>query len=123
MRVFDIDTIVEHYLIAEVWAAVIYLDENTPVEADTIDAPIHDDTVAAARADVLGFLDADVREICERHNIDDEQIGHDFSLTRNHHGAGFWDRGHGHDGQILTEKCRPYGETNWWFDGTHLRTE
>ena len=77
MRVFDIDTIVEHYLIAEVWAAVIYLDENTPVEADTIDAPIHDDTVAAARADVLGFLDADVREICERHNIADEQIGHE----------------------------------------------
>lgn len=22
----------------------------------------------------------------------DEQIGHDFWLTRNHHGAGFWDR-------------------------------
>lgn len=23
----------------------------------------------------------------------DEQAGHDFWLTRNHHGAGFWDRG------------------------------
>jgi hypothetical protein len=25
-------------------------------------------------------------------NMSDEQIGHDLFLTRNRHGAGFWDR-------------------------------
>lgn len=27
-------------------------------------------------------------------HIDDTQLGHDLWLTRNRHGAGFWDRGH-----------------------------
>jgi hypothetical protein len=39
----------------------------------------------------------------------DEQNGHDFWLTRNRHGAGFWDRGYGKIGQALTDACRPYG--------------
>jgi hypothetical protein len=39
-----------------------------------------------------------------------EQIGHDFWLTRNGHGAGFWDRGLGERGQWLTDMAKPYGE-------------
>lgn len=31
------------------------------------------------------------------------QFGHDLALTRNHHGAGFWDRGLGDTGDVLTE--------------------
>jgi hypothetical protein len=38
------------------------------------------------------------------------QIGHDFWLTRNRHGAGFWDRGLGERGQYLTDASHPYGE-------------
>lgn len=38
------------------------------------------------------------------------QVGIDFSLTRNRHGAGFWDRGAGEVGQNLTEAAHPYGE-------------
>lgn len=40
------------------------------------------------------------------------QNGHDFWLTRNRHGAGFWDRGYGDAGQKLTEMTHPYGEVN-----------
>jgi len=36
--------------------------------------------------------------------------GHDFWLTRNHHGAGFWDRELGDVGDRLTEACRAYRE-------------
>ena len=43
---------------------------------------------------------------------DDDQNGHDFCLTRNGHGAGFWDRGYGDVGDKLTQACRPYGEMN-----------
>jgi hypothetical protein len=35
-----------------------------------------------------------------------EQIGHDYVLTTGGHGAGFWDRGLGEWGDILTEACR-----------------
>lgn len=38
------------------------------------------------------------------------QIGYDFNLTRNGHGAGFWDRGLGEAGDRLTDRCRPFGE-------------
>ena len=39
-----------------------------------------------------------------------ELAGHDFALTRNGHGTGFWDRGMGAIGDMLTEECKPYGE-------------
>lgn len=38
-----------------------------------------------------------------------EQAGVDFWLTRNGHGAGFWDRGLGELGDELSEMARPYG--------------
>lgn len=41
-----------------------------------------------------------------------EQHGHDFALTRNHHGAGFWDRGYGDMGDTLTEAAQTYGEAH-----------
>ena len=48
--------------------------------------------------------------------ISDAQAGHDFWLTRNHHGAGFWDRGLGKVGDTLTELAHPYGDAYVWFD-------
>lgn len=43
---------------------------------------------------------------------DEEDHGHDFWLTRNHHGAGFWDRGYGEVGDRLTDAAHPYGEVS-----------
>lgn len=40
---------------------------------------------------------------------DDAQAGHDFWLTRNGHGAGFWDRGHGELGALLSTASKAYG--------------
>lgn len=36
--------------------------------------------------------------------------GHDFWLTRNGHGAGFWDRGLGRLGDAISESARKYKE-------------
>ena len=47
--------------------------------------------------------------------------GHDFHLTRDHHGAGFWDRGYGEAGDLLTERAEEYGENShefWVEDNT-----
>lgn len=37
------------------------------------------------------------------------QAGHDFALNRNHHGAGFWDRGLGRIGDMLSDDAKTYG--------------
>lgn len=37
-------------------------------------------------------------------------VGHNFVLTRNHEGAGFWDLGLGSAGEELTGHAHPYGE-------------
>lgn len=39
------------------------------------------------------------------------QVGYDFVLTRNGHGAGFWDRGLGEAGDRLTAAAHSYGES------------
>lgn len=44
--------------------------------------------------------------------LDAEQVGHDFYLTRNGHGAGFWDRGLGEVGDRLSDAAKVYGETS-----------
>ncbi len=36
--------------------------------------------------------------------------GHDFWFTRNHHGAGFWDRGLGAVGDLLTTTAQLFGQ-------------
>lgn len=55
---------------------------------------------------------ADTRDAC-----DDEQAGHDFWLTRNGHGAGFWD-GDWPDvvGEALTKAAEAFGEL-WPYVG------
>lgn len=45
-----------------------------------------------------------------------EQAGHDFWLTRNRHGAGYWDRGLGAVGQRLTDAAHVWGEV-WLYVG------
>jgi len=35
---------------------------------------------------------------------------HDYALTRNHHGAGYWDRGYGAAGDRLTTAAESMGE-------------
>ena len=39
-----------------------------------------------------------------------ESFGHDLALTRNGHGAGFWDRGLGEAGVVLSDWAHSLGE-------------
>lgn len=42
-------------------------------------------------------------------DLDPGDVGHNFVLSRNRHGAGFWDLGLGELGDRLHEACDPYG--------------
>lgn len=43
------------------------------------------------------------------YDIPAEQAGHDFWLTRNGHAAGFWDRGLGERGDLLSTMAKTFG--------------
>ncbi len=48
-----------------------------------------------------------------------EQAGHDFWLTRNHHGTGFWDRPEIYGdtySQPFTKRSKSMGEVNSFFE-------
>lgn len=49
-------------------------------------------------------------EAYEHEGYTKEQAGHDFWLTRNHHGAGFWDRELGKIGDRLTKAAHKFSE-------------
>ena len=70
------------------------------------------DVVAAATSDVDSFIEQ-VGEYLKYWELPDHltasQLGHDFNLTRNHHGAGFWDRGYGELGDWLTRVAQAMG--------------
>lgn len=82
-----IDKMVRQYIDTAFWAT------EDCVSKETIDN---------AQADCQLFLDK-VRELLPPH-IDYEQLGHDFWLTRNHHGTGFWDRPEIYGGQVIADQ-------------------
>lgn len=51
---------------------------------------------------------------------DEASAGHDFWLTRNHHGVGFWDRGLGELGDRLTKASHGYGEVDCYLGDDDL---
>jgi hypothetical protein len=79
------DTFTRAYITAALFTELD--DDNQPLDKNyTID-----DLTTAARnlmtSDCAGFLEAHAEQI----GTELERAGHDFWLTRNGHGAGFWD--------------------------------
>jgi len=95
--------------------------EDTPLDADYCSADIHPDTLAEMTSDCEDFTEANSELLEQAYatgNYDEGQAGHDFWLTRNGHGAGFWDRGLGKIGDQLTEAAKSYGSVNLYaYDG------
>lgn len=48
--------------------------------------------------------------------VDAVTMGYNFALTRNRHGAGFWDIGLGVLGDRLTELAHTFGEQNFYVN-------
>jgi hypothetical protein len=64
--------------------------------------------VARMKADCARFRAENAHDIEGR----EEQAGHDFWFTRNHHGCGFWDEDWAEAGDRLTEACNGHPEVN-----------
>jgi hypothetical protein len=77
------------YLEAALWSSVD--DVGEPLDAEFTIDDIHEDSLIMAMNDIKKFLKmVDIEKL----GLYDFMVGHDIWLTRNGHGAGFWDRGY-----------------------------
>lgn len=99
---------VSGYLEAMVWANVADEDSGAWQAYD-----IADDSLNALECDARDFLASNYADIESAVNGHDgygfDSAGHDYALTRNGHGAGYWDRGLGDVGDSLTDMAQAAG--------------
>lgn len=116
----DLDLFLLGYITAALWSTN---DESTPAGGEPFDTNYSRDDLApetekAMREDCEEFIAdnaADLALYAERYTLApnytvDECAGHDFWLTRAHHGVGFGDRGLGDLGDRLTTAAQGFGE-------------
>lgn len=98
------------YLECALWAGLDWSDETAdnpePLDEHYGIGDVSDEARAELARDVADFCEANADDLAD---LEPGQVGHDFYLTRNGHGAGFWDRGLGDVGDRLSEAARVYG--------------
>ena len=106
------------YVTCAIWASIG--DDEQPLDEKYDSDDIAPETRKAMEKDCEKFI-AENETILRHYEeematnpeyTDSEKAGHDFWLTRNGHGAGFWDRGIGETGDKLTEASKGFGEVN-----------
>jgi hypothetical protein len=96
----------DQYLTTALWSSHDYetnmdMDENYDIDDFSKNA------IEQSIEDCNGFL-SEAKQYLEKEKATDSTIGHDFWLTRNGHGAGFWDGDYIY-GIQLTEIAKVYG--------------
>ena len=98
--------------------------EPEPMDSAFDASDIDPASLEGEKATLVDFMRAnrgDLALAMQRPGYDASQVGHDFLLTRNHHGAGFWDRGLGDVGDRLTAAAQIYGSSDLYVgDGGDL---
>jgi hypothetical protein len=102
------DQFTTDYLICALWSTN---DESTPQGGEPLDKNYGIEDIAP---ETLARMVEDC-QVFQRENLADiesdlGQAGHDFWLTRNGHGAGFWDGDWPEAGDRLTKVSKRFGE-------------
>ena len=110
----NLPAIVDAYLECAAWSSTHTTEDGEDTPLDEIDADWSKQAVEQAKSECADFVNyaeeqfgADIFD-----GLDAGQIGHDFWLTRNGHGAGFWDRGLGEQGEQLTKAAKTFGSSD-----------
>jgi hypothetical protein len=117
-----LDDFTRAYLEAALWSSTG--DDGEPLDRDYYIEDFAPEAIKEALKDVKAFQRENADDLDEASDFipaggewsDDEQHGHDFWLTRNGHGVGFWDRGYGAVGDRLSKAAERYGEV-WPYVG------
>lgn len=129
MEQLEVSDFVKHYLAAAEWTDC-NADHDDP-DAEGIWPGFeqangwHTDAVRDAIEDCENFIflitniewdDCNLFEAYESAGGQNSLMGHDFWLTRNGHGAGFWDRGLGKVGDAMSEAAKTFGSKDCYLD-------
>jgi hypothetical protein len=107
---YETQTFINHYL-----AAAETLQDDERSSDDELNLSWSDEARKRAGNDCIKFLKEAYHPLNEALNENGygmEQAGNDFFLTRNGHGAGFWDRGLGSSGEAMSLIARSMGESS-----------
>ncbi len=105
------DKFTRAYIEAALWSSTDNSDASggLPLDFSFGVEEIAPETLASILDDCTAFQEAHANDIGD--NL--VQAGHDFWLTRNHHGAGFWDGDWPDDvGERLTEASHAFGSVD-----------
>jgi len=132
-RPVDLDEMLEGYIECALWACTIPTDEEgTPVDpgieeyedtpAEDTGLDLSEEARNDAREDCEGFVDwceEQCPEALEEYlaHSTSSGLGHDFHLSRNGHGAGFFDRGFGECDDVLQKAAKIFGTHDLMADG------
>ena len=106
----------QSYLTTALWSTN---DESDDTGGEPLDQRFGIDKITArvkakAADDIEAFFRANQSDV---EHYDQEQVAHDFWLTRNGHGAGFWDGDYPKDvGERLTDSAHKFGEVNLYVN-------
>jgi hypothetical protein len=115
----NLDDFTTNYLIAAMWSTNDDSDETggEPIDRNYDLCDFSEDAIKSAQTDCDAFR----KQAGELLNhLSDEQAGMDFWLTRERHGAGFWDRGHGQIGDELTNIAQSFGPGDLYIGDDNL---
>lgn len=116
----ELDTFTQAYITAMFWTENESLPDPNNVRVGGMDyrdtgrlmelfGILAESTLAAMEADCAKFQTVNADMLAQVGTAD--QNGHDFWLTRNHHGSGFWDRGYPESvSKNLTDAAHATGE-------------
>ena len=115
----------EHFVLAYIACALWSSTDNSnesggsPLDQNYDSDDIAPKTKVQMTADCEAFMDANA-EALKDYPV--TEAGHDFWLTRNHHGSGFWEYDHGTEEQCdkLTEDAHAYGEFDLYIGDDDL---
>lgn len=102
------------YVDAALWSTMDNSDESggQPLDKNYGWKDFAPSAVRAVKKDCAAFIKsarADLEAARDKYGMDAANAGHNFWLTREGHGTGFWDRGMAEVGERLTEKSKKLG--------------
>lgn len=109
----DLKEFTKHYLQTLFWS------DSTASEMESDSITLSPEAVEAIEEDCKKFLEMPdiqgaINDALEKYDLGN--LAHDFCLTRNRHGAGFWDGDLPEEtGKILTEAAHSFSEQNLYI--------
>ena len=106
----NLSQVVKGYIDAALFSCV---DDGEYLDADYAFDDVHNSAIKTAENICGKFVDSNKESILKYMEItgrSSDYVGHDLLLNQNGHGVGFWDRGAGATGDLLSKSCDALGQ-------------